>query len=99
MLDFEYNVPVSEYLFSVRKYGSKRTLVTKTSHLKSSLSLKTYIETYIETLKHTNLNGHTSGSWLSHNSVACKLFIKKKKKCLLIRKLDCFVTQRVRVQK
>ena len=34
----EYNVLVSEYLFCVRKYGGKRTLVTKTSHLKSSLS-------------------------------------------------------------
>ena len=94
MLDFEYNVPVSEYLFCVRKYGSKRTLVTKTSHLKSSLfPLK-------NTLKHTNLYGDTSGSSLSRNSVACKLFVKeKKKKCLLIRKLDCFVTLRVRVQK
>ena len=38
LLDFEYNVLVSEYLFCVRKYGSKRTLVTKTSRLKSSLS-------------------------------------------------------------
>ena len=41
------------------------------------------------------LHGDTSGSWLSRNSVACELFIKKKEKCLLIRKLDCFVTQKV----
>ena len=38
LLDFEYNVLISKYLFCVRKYGSKRTLGTKTSHLKSSLS-------------------------------------------------------------
>ena len=78
LLVFEYNVPVSEYLFCVRKYGSKRTLVTKTSPLKSSVSPS---ETYIETLrKHIKLYGDTSGSWLSRNSVACELFIKKKKK-------------------
>ena len=45
----------------------------------------------IETYK--SFFGDTSGSWLSRNSVACELFIEKKKKqkCLLIRELDFFV--------